>query len=226
MLPRAASRPGLRALLALGCLVVGLLFFVARPALAYAPPPIQGHVTDLAGKLSASEKADLEQRLEGENQSSGAELAVLIVPSLQGETIEDVTYATFNAWKLGKQGKDNGVLLAIAVAERRVRIETGKGVEGQLTDLQTQDIIQQRIGPALKEDRFYDGVRAGMEAIAADVSGRPLPPPRNMPPGVDDDTRVHQFDVTFDRGTVHETVKFDPDDKIVSFRYDEPVLSK
>jgi uncharacterized protein len=113
---------------------------------AYTPPPIQGHVNDLAGKLSAGEKADLEQRLEAVNQSNGAEIAVLILPALpDGETIEDVAYGAFNGWKHGKKGTDNGVLLVIAVAEHRVRIETGKGVEGQLTDLQTQDIIQHQI---------------------------------------------------------------------------------
>jgi len=160
-------------------LLVALL--VARPARAYVPPPIQGHITDLAGKLSASERDDLEQRLEAVNRASGAEIAVLIVTSLQGETIEDVAYGTFNAWKIGKKDKDNGVLLVIAVAERRVRIETGKGVEGQLTDLQTQDIIQHEIGPALKQDHFYDAIRAGTDAIVAAISGQPQP--GGGPPG-------------------------------------------
>ncbi len=152
-----------------------LAFFFAQPARAYTPPPIQGHVTDLAGKLSASEKDELEQRLEAVNRSSGAEIAVLIVASLQGETIEDVAYGTFNTWKLGKKDKDNGVLLVIAVAERRIRIETGKGVEGQLTDLQTQDIIQRQIGPELKQDHFFQAIRAGTDAIAAALNAQPQP---------------------------------------------------
>jgi len=106
-----------------------LAFAAPSPAraAAYVPPPIDGHVTDRAGKLSASEKADLEQRLEGVNRATSAEIAVLILPSLDGQTIEDVAYGTFNGWQLGKKGKDNGVLLVIAVQEHRVRIETGKG---------------------------------------------------------------------------------------------------
>jgi uncharacterized protein len=160
----SVGRPAARIL---ACLSLLVAFFIASTAGAYTPPPISGHVTDVAGKLSQGQTSDLDQRLETVNRKSGAEIAVLITPSLNGETIEDVAYGAFNSWKLGKQGKDNGVLLVIAVAEHRVRIETGKGVEGQLTDLQTQDIIQHQIGPALKEDRFYDGVRAGTDAIAA-----------------------------------------------------------
>ena len=146
--------------------------FVVVHALAYSPPPIAGHVTDVAGKLSPAERDDLDTRLEAIDRASGAEIAVLIVPALGGNTIEDVAYDTFNTWKLGKKGADNGALLVIAVADRRMRIETGKGVEGQLTDLQTQDMIQHEIGPALKQDRFYDGIRAGTDAIAAAITGQ------------------------------------------------------
>jgi len=169
----------------LAWLAFAATFLVAFVAFAYTPPPIQGHVNDLTGKLTASERADLEQRLEAVNQSSGAEIAVLMIPSLNGETIDDVAYSTFNAWKLGKKNLDNGALLVISTGDRRIRIETGKGVEAQLTDLQTQDIIQHQIGPALKQDRFYDGVRAGTDAIAAAIAGNtsggatgPPPPTR------------------------------------------------
>jgi uncharacterized protein len=168
---QAPRPPSGRALfLALFAMVASAL--VALAAQAYVPPAIQDHVTDLAGKLTPSERNDLDTRLEEVNRTSGAEIAVLIVSTLGNDSIEDVAYGTFNTWKLGKKGADNGVLLVIAVAEHRVRIETGKGVEGELTDLQTQDIIQHQIGPALKDGRFYDGIRAGTDAIAAAVGGR------------------------------------------------------
>ncbi len=170
-----------------GMVALALVLWPA-PALAFTPPSIQGHVTDLAGKLTPDQRADLEARMEAENRDTGDEIAVLILPALDGETIEDVGYATINAWKLGKHGKDNGVLLALALADHRVRIETGKGVEGQLTDLQTQDIIQLRIVPMLKQDRFYEAIRDGTDAIAMTLSGHAPALPREMPPRVDRQT--------------------------------------
>src|SRR6185503_6999677 len=103
-------------------------------------------------------------------------------PSLDGEAIEDVAFATFNEWKLGKKGADNGVLLVIAPAERRVRIETGKGVGGDLTDLQSNDIIRKDIAPLLKEDRFHDAIASGATAIAEALRPGAAPRPQQAPP--------------------------------------------
>lgn len=164
---RRLARPShaVRALAA--ALVAVVLALVARPALAYQPPVIEGHVTDLTGKLSMPDRNALEQRLESERRASGNEIAVLLIPSLGDDTIEDVAYSTFNAWKLGQKGKDNGVLLVLALAEHRVRIETGKGTEGALTDLQASDIIQNDIAPRMKQERYREAIEAGTDAIAA-----------------------------------------------------------
>jgi uncharacterized protein len=163
------------------------VLLASLPAQAYTPPPIAGHVTDTAGKLTPQQVADLDHRLHLFREATGFEIAVFLVPSLHGETIEDVAYGTFHTWALGQKGQDNGVLLVIAPTERRVRIETGKGVEGALTDLQANDIIRQKIGPFLKQDEFYLGIRSGTEAIehalaptyapAGEVAPPPPPPP-------------------------------------------------
>ncbi len=153
-----------------------LLF--ALPARAYTPPPIAGHVTDTAGVLSASEVADLNARMDAVKSSSGMEIAILILPSLNGETIEDVGYATGNAWKVGRRGLDNGALLVVSIADRRMRIEVGKGNEGQLTDLQASDIIEKQIAPPFKQGHYYEGIRAGTDAIAASLTGQAPPSPR------------------------------------------------
>ncbi|HEU4412412.1 MAG TPA: TPM domain-containing protein [Polyangiaceae bacterium] len=168
--PRGASaRPAaLVALLALVALAAA--FFAARPALAFTPPPIDGHVTDAAGKLTAAQRQALNAKLDHVRQQTGYEVAALIVPSLEGETIEDVAYATFNAWKLGQKGKDNGVLLVIAPSERRVRIETGKGVGGDLTDLESNEIIRTNISPHLRENRFFEAVDEGTNAIVSTMT--------------------------------------------------------
>src|SRR5882757_1158639 len=143
----------------LGGVTAFLAFFlVAQIASAFKPPPLEGHVTDTAGKLTAVDKKAINTRLAAYRVKSTNEIAVFIARSLEGETIDDVAYATFNAWKLGKRGKDNGVLLVIAPAERRVRIETGKGIGDKLTDLQANDIIRQHISPHLKQDQFRAAV--------------------------------------------------------------------
>src|SRR6185436_945485 len=97
-----------------------------------------------------------------------------VVGSLEGETIDDIAYKTFNAWGVGQKGKDNGVLLVIAPNERKVRIETGLGVGGALTDLQSNDIIRQVIAPKLKDNRFFEAIDQGTNAIAeALIKGTP-----------------------------------------------------
>jgi uncharacterized protein len=160
---RSAWAASTRALVAALAALVLVLF--ARSALAYTPPSIEGHITDLTGELSGPERNGLEQRLERVRRTSGNEIAVLLLPSLGDETIEDVAFTTFNAWKLGQKGADNGVLLVVALREHRVRIETGKGTEGALTDLQSSDIIQQRIAPLLRQNRYADAIASGTDAI-------------------------------------------------------------
>ena len=91
--------------------------------------------------------------------------------SLEGEPIEDVGYQLIQTWKPGQKGKDNGVVLVIATGERRIRIETGKGVGGDLTDLQSNDIIRRRIAPLMRENRVHDAILAGVDGIAEALSG-------------------------------------------------------
>jgi len=148
-----------------------LTLLLPRAAFAFVPPPIEGHVTDTAGKLSIADDAELERELAAVEASTGNEIAVLLCGSLEGETIEDVAYATFNTWKLGKAGADNGVLLVIAPNERRVRIETGKGVGGALTDLESSEIIRDQIAPLLKQEQFKEAISAGTGAIARALEG-------------------------------------------------------
>ncbi len=159
------------ALVACLALVLG-----ARSSLAaFAVPPIQGHVTDTAGVLKPEDRIELEQKLADDMARSGAEIAVFVVGSLDGQSIEDVAYTTFNTWRVGRASLDNGVLLVIAPRERRIRIETGKGVGGVLTDLQASDIIEHRIAPRLREGRYRDAIADGTDAIAESLGAQPTP---------------------------------------------------
>lgn len=167
---------GFRALVSAFWLLVLSLVVLERAALAYTPPPIAGAVNDGANVLGADERAKLEARLKAHREAHGHEIVVFTVASLGGESIEDVAYGAFNGWKIGKQGKDNGVLLVIAPNERKTRIETGKGVGGEITDLQSKRILSERVGPRLKEGKFYEGISAGVESIASLLTGGPLVP--------------------------------------------------
>lgn len=108
-----------------------------------ATPAPASWISDTSGVLSTSAHARLDAKLKQINQSSANEIAALVVPTLDGQSIEDVTNATFKAWGIGKKGLDNGILVVLAMKEHKSRIETGKGVEGDLPDLKTQDILVQ-----------------------------------------------------------------------------------
>ncbi|NOU29798.1 MAG: TPM domain-containing protein [Polyangiaceae bacterium] len=145
---------------------------------AFTPPVFAGHpLVDAAGKLSADDVLAIEQRLDAIERATHHEIVVFLPASLEGGTIEDVAYLTFNAWHLGKKGADDGVLLVIAPAERKVRIETGKGVGGALTDLQSSYVIRDRIAPELKSDHFRAAILGGIEGIdSALKKGLPASP--------------------------------------------------
>jgi uncharacterized protein len=109
---------------------------------APASPAPASWIADPGHVLSDEAHARLDASLKQINQGTANEVAALIVPSLDGENVEDVAHATFNAWGMGKQGLDNGVLVVLAMKEHKSRIETGKGVEGDLPDLKCSDILQ------------------------------------------------------------------------------------
>jgi uncharacterized protein len=150
---------------ALVFLAFAFAWLFAAPAFAFVVPELTGRVVDPAGKLSSDEKQALEDKLAAFEQGTTNQIAVFVAPSLGGESIEDVSYKVAKTWKLGQAGKDNGVLLTIAPVERKIRIETGKGVGDRLTDLRCNDIIRNRIGPELKQERFYAGIDHGVDDI-------------------------------------------------------------
>ncbi len=145
------------------------LVSLPRSALAYTPPALAGPVNDAAGKLSAAEKDAIALRLRGIREASGVEITVFLPRSLEGLPIEDVAYDTARAWNLGKKGTDRGVLLIIATQERKIRIETGKGAGGDLTDLQSNEIIRERIAPAMKAGDVGGAIEAGIDGIQTEM---------------------------------------------------------
>ena len=137
----------------------------------------QGPVSDWAELLSPEQKADLNTRMEALKASNGAELAVVTVKSLQGGEIDDFAHKLFAQWGIGQKGKDNGVLLLIAVEDRKMRIEVGYGMEAVLTDAKTGRIQDEYIVPRFKEGNYAQGLMDGADALLKVMGGSELPEP-------------------------------------------------
>lgn len=154
--------------LAAAFLTILLLFGSAH---ALDIPPLRGYVNDTADMIPAATELKLEQYLEDFERTDSTQLAVLTLPSLEGEDLAETAIRVATHWQLGQQGKDNGLLLLIAKKERKIRIEVGSGLEGGLTDLLAGRIIDQEITPRFRQGNFPDGVIAGVLAMTEAVRG-------------------------------------------------------
>jgi len=142
-----------------------------------AIPPLHSSVTDLTGTLDAQQRGALEQTLAEFEARKGAQIAVLIVPTTQPETVEQYAVRVEESWKLGRKGVDDSVLLLIAKDDRKIRLEVGYGLEGVLPDAAAKRIIEDDITPRFKQGDFYGGIRAGTDRAMRAIEGEPLPPP-------------------------------------------------
>ena len=160
-----------------------LALALAGPAQAQfvAVPPLAHHVTDQAGMLDAAQRAKLEAQLADYEAKTGSQIAVLTVQTTAPEQIEQYSVRVVEAWKLGRKGVDDGVLLLVAPgntsAMRRLRIEAGRGVQGVLTDARSKQILQDVIAPYFKQQQYYEGLAAGVGAIASTLNAEKFPPP-------------------------------------------------
>ncbi|TXI21493.1 MAG: YgcG family protein [Nitrosomonas sp.] len=165
-------------------LLVIQCWFIALVSAEIAIPPLKSRVTDLTHTLSTQESSQLEQQLAQFEASNGSQIALLIVPSTQPETIEQYAIRVADAWKLGRKGIDDGVLLLVAKNDRAFRIEVGYGLEGILPDAVAKRIIEETIVPAFRQGQFFGGVQAGISQIIRVVQGESLPLPKPMTPGL------------------------------------------
>ncbi len=139
-------------------------------------PYLSGRVVDTAEILGPDAREQITALLKAHEDSTSNQVAVLTLTSLEGESIEDFADRVFVAWRLGQVGKDNGVLLAIAAEDRRLRIEVGLGLEGTLTDLAAGRIIRNVITPRFRDGDYDGGVEAGVQAVIATLEGTGEPP--------------------------------------------------
>ena len=162
----------LRAAAAAAALLLALAAFAE-----IAVPKLTARVTDQTGSLTAPERDALEQKLAAFEQAKGSQVAVLMVPSIEGEAIEDFAGRVTDAWQLGRKGVDDGVLFVVAKQERKMRIHTGRGVQGTLTDALSRRIIADIVAPRFRTGDFAGGVDAGVDAIMKAIEGEELPLP-------------------------------------------------
>ncbi len=153
----------LLALACLGALPLG--------ALGLDVPVLKARVNDYANMLSPATVSSLEEKLADFERKESTQIAVLIIPSLQGEVIEEFSMKVAEKWKIGQKKLDNGVILLIAKEDRRLRIEVGYGLEGKLTDLRAGRIIDRIITPSFKAGDYDRGVTDGVNAIMETVRG-------------------------------------------------------
>jgi uncharacterized protein len=151
------------------------------PLLQMLPvPQLKTRVTDLAGLLQAGERAALEQVLAEQERTRGNQIAILLVKRTEPETLDAYSIRVAEAWKLGRKGVDDGVLLIIAKdnpkALRRMRLEVGRGVQGVLTDAQSKRILQDTMAPYFRKNEYYAGLMAGVTALDQVLARENLPP--------------------------------------------------
>lgn len=140
-------------------------------------PRLERRVSDLTGTLTAGEQATLEEKLAAFEQRKGSQIAVLIVPTTGAETIEQYGIRVAEAWKLGREGIDDGILFLVAKEDRALRLEVGYGLEGALPDATANRIVEDIVVPLFRVGDFAGGVNAGVDAMIRVIDGEPLPEP-------------------------------------------------
>jgi uncharacterized protein len=155
------------------CLRPHVVFFIAclvflvctGSARGLEVPPLKGYVNDYANMMSRETRTRLEKELKDFERSDSTQVVILTVESIEGDVLESFSIRVAEKWKVGQKGKDNGVILLAVKKERKTRIEVGRGLEGQLTDLTAGRIVQLVINPQFKRGDFNAGFQSGIRAI-------------------------------------------------------------
>jgi len=168
LIERALGNRNLRSLFLAGILC--LLYCLSAFGLQVPERP-EGRVTDRTGTLTRDQVKALDQKMASFERETSNQIAVLMIPSLEGDSLEDYSIRLAEKWKIGQEGRNNGVILLIVKNDHKLRIEVGYGLEGALPDALAGTIIRNEIGPRFREGQFYQGIDAGVNAIIAATKG-------------------------------------------------------
>ena len=153
----------------------------ATPSDPIPVPKLTARVIDQTGSLTAPEREALEAKLAAFEKAKGSQVAVLLVASIGPETIEEFAGRVTDEWKLGRKGVDDGVLFVVAKQERKLRIHTGRGTQGTLTDALSKRIVTDLVAPRFRTGDFAGGIDTGVDAIIKAIEGESLPLPEVKP---------------------------------------------
>ena len=156
---------------ALLAITAGLLFLPMLVGAYYNPGKPTGFVNDYAGVIDSQQKQALETKLVQFEKDTSNEISVVIIPSLKGDTIENFAVKLFEDWAIGKKDNDNGILLLVAIEDRKMRIEVGYGLEGALTDAQSYSIIVNDLQPAFRANDYAGGISKAIDDIILATKG-------------------------------------------------------
>lgn len=140
-------------------------------------PPLAARVVDLTATLTPSQREELENRLAAIERDTGAQFAILLLPTTRPETIEQFGIRLAEAWRLGRRGSDDGLIVIVAKEDRTVRIEVGYGLEGVIPDAVAKRVIEEVMVPRFRAGDFHGGLRAAVAALEARLRGEPLARP-------------------------------------------------
>ena len=154
-------------------LAIAALWAMVAAGVWAAVPEYRGPVNDYGGVLDSDAKSRLESKILAYRQQSGNEIGVLIVKSIDGADIADFAHDVLKAWGIGKKGKDNGVLLVVALQERRARVEVGYGLEADLTDVECGRLISKSSPMAehFRRGDYAGGIDGAIDGIIVGIGG-------------------------------------------------------
>jgi uncharacterized protein len=164
--------------LLLWCLVFPAIGWGADPV---ASPPLTTRVTDLTATLSAEQNAALEASLERIERDKGAQVAILMLPTTQPESIEQFGIRLAEAWKIGRWRVNDGVIVIVAKDDHGARIEVGRALEGAVPDAVAKRIVADVMAPKFKAGDFAGGLQSAVAALAGAIGGEALPAPTAQP---------------------------------------------
>lgn len=164
------------AVVATALLIAGTAFSADEVAV----PRLSARVTDTTGTLSAAQRQSLDQSLGDFERRKGSQIAVLMLPTVGPESIEQYSIRVAEAWKIGRAGADDGVILIIAKNDQRLRIEVGRGLEGAIPDVVAKRVIREVIAPHFLSGDFYGGIADGTRVLMRLIEGEQLPPVKSQ----------------------------------------------
>jgi len=161
---KRASR-GARVALGPLAALVALVVLWAAPAFALEPPKLAGRVSDYANVIPDDVERRITGQLEAYERSTGHQFAVLTIPGLEGDPIEDFSIRVVEAWKLGSEKEDDGLLLLVVPGDRKVRVEVGYGLEGDIPDALASRVVRAVLTPAFKSGDFAGGIERALAVL-------------------------------------------------------------